>query len=344
MPLRAKSPLVELDAEAEAAGEAGEFDGGGFGNRQDREPEYARPPRRCEEMVRREKSAGECCKHVSSVCKNFIVNSVRGLNIRTHAGLSDSKSHLFGIRAYREIACLPGQSAPRCFRPRISLSVSAYCENAKKIQPTQIHCPPHIASFPSSTNSNYRFPEPFQIVSMDSELHTLPPNLSLSSFNQGGSNVSERSSDHPSPGRLHKLRSCGFCRSRKIKCDRQKPCANCLRAGSECVYPTEPGRAPKRPRRALDKHVLDRLAHLEVLVRRLGTEVEGGQLPFVAPSEEPAANGGPGSGDESSQVEQQFGRLVIDETRSCYVSNILWSSLGNEVCTCRCALGMLRVT
>lgn len=141
MPLRAKSPPVELDAEAEAAGEAGEFDGGGFGNRQDREPEYARPPRRCEEMVRREKSAGECCKHVSSVCNNFIVNSVRGLNIRTHAGLSDSKSHLFGIRAYREIACLPGESAPRCFRPRISLSVSAYCKNAKKIQLTQIHCP-----------------------------------------------------------------------------------------------------------------------------------------------------------------------------------------------------------
>lgn len=89
--------------------------------------------------------------------------------------------------------------------------------------------------------------------------------------------------------------------------------------------------------------MLDRLAHLEVLVRRLGTEVESGQLPFVPPSEEPAANRGPGSGDESSQVEQQFGRLVIDETRSCYVSNILWSSLGNEVCTCRCALGMLLV-
>ncbi|OQD70994.1 hypothetical protein PENPOL_c001G10279 [Penicillium polonicum] len=166
---------------------------------------------------------------------------------------------------------------------------------------------------------------------MDSELHTLPPNLSLSSFNQGRSNVSERLSDHPSPGRLHMLRSCGFCRSRKIKCDRQKPCANCLRAGSECVYPAGPGRAPKRPRRAPDKHVLDRLAHLEVLVRRLGTEVESGQLPFVPPSEEPAANRGPGSGDESSQVEQQFGRLVIDETRSCYVSNILWSSLGNEI-------------
>lgn len=32
---------------------------------------------------------------------------------------------------------------------------------------------------------------------------------------------------------------------------------------------------------------------------------------------------------ESSSTEQ--GRLVIDDTRSCYVSNVMWTSLSDEV-------------
>ncbi|OQD91097.1 hypothetical protein PENANT_c001G02525 [Penicillium antarcticum] len=90
-----------------------------------------------------------------------------------------------------------------------------------------------------------------------------------------------------------------------------------------------PGRAPKRPRQDLDKRVLDRLAHLEVLVKRLDTE-EAGRLP-ISPSEEPAPSTVPEPEGGSMQVEQQFGRLVIDETRSCYVSNRLWASLGDEI-------------
>lgn len=119
----------------------------------------------------------------------------------------------------------------------------------------------------------------------------------------------------------HRIRSCVSCRSRKVKCDRQEPCTGCQRAGAECVYPSGPGRAPKQPRRAIDKRLLDRLVDLESLVRRLEDTNDG------AKTEAPAAE----SEQDSSQVEQQFGRLVIDDTRSCYVSNILWASLGDEV-------------
>ncbi|KAJ5948875.1 Zn(II)2Cys6 transcription factor [Penicillium verhagenii] len=161
---------------------------------------------------------------------------------------------------------------------------------------------------------------------MDSEFQNFLPDLSLDPSN-GGTNLSENSAgsgpsiDVPRPH----IRSCFFCRSRKVKCDRQKPCAHCLRAGSECVYPPGPGRAPKRPRKALDKRVLDRLAHLEVLVRRLDTEA------VSVPPENPTSSAATPSDDGPRQVEQQFGRLVIDDTRSCYVSNILWASLGDEV-------------
>jgi hypothetical protein len=77
--------------------------------------------------------------------------------------------------------------------------------------------------------------------------------------------------------------------------------------------------------------VLDRLADLEALVRRLETTEAGGQLARGSPRETPANSAATELDDQSSQIEQQFGRLVIDNTRSCYVSNILWASLGDEV-------------
>ncbi|KAF3386177.1 Bikaverin cluster transcription factor bik5 [Penicillium rolfsii] len=166
---------------------------------------------------------------------------------------------------------------------------------------------------------------------MDSQFQGLSPETQNSPADDNTSKASEGSTG-PSLTRPHQhIRSCLFCRSRKVKCDRQKPCANCIRTGAECVYPSGPGRAPKRPRRPLDKRVLDRLADLEALVRRLdateaGSQPARGSTPTnltADPTTEPK--------DGSNQIEQQFGRLVIDNTRSCYVSNILWASLGDEI-------------
>lgn len=164
---------------------------------------------------------------------------------------------------------------------------------------------------------------------MDSTPPTLPTRLPYPFPNSGASNASKTTSDSSSAGTpFPHIRSCTFCRSRKVKCNRQQPCASCLRAGTECTYPPGPGRAPKRPRQALDPRVLDRLSRLESLVK----QVNKGQVPeSVAPPESmttPVSN----SEDASSGVEQQLGRLIIDDTRTCYVSNISWASLGDEVC------------
>jgi hypothetical protein len=167
---------------------------------------------------------------------------------------------------------------------------------------------------------------------MDSEFQDLSPNAQISPANEATSKASEGSSGSSQERPHPHIRSCLFCRSRKVKCDRQRPCANCLRTGAECVYPSGPGRAPKRPRRPFDKRVLDRLADLEALVRRLDATEAGGRLVRGSPPENPATNSVTELVDGSSQIEQQFGRLVIDNTRSCYVSNILWASLGDEVC------------
>ena len=118
------------------------------------------------------------------------------------------------------------------------------------------------------------------------------------------------------------LRSCIVCRQRKVKCDRQQPCANCLRSESQCVYPAGVGRAPKRPRKAVEARLLAQLSRLENAVKRM----EGQSL------ETSSSTAVEGETDERNpEVEKQFGRLVIDNNQSCYVSSAPWTQLGDEI-------------
>lgn len=141
------------------------------------------------------------------------------------------------------------------------------------------------------------------------------------------------------------LRSCAFCRQRRKKCDRQEPCSNCqkLGRGTNCVYPPGPGRSPKRPRQHIDPNVLSRLDQLESIINRLQSQVESqpdsspssksssGQDLLSLPDRAPLLTGADPPGRPEVTTNQQLGRLVIDDTRSYYVSNISWASLGNEV-------------
>lgn len=141
----------------------------------------------------------------------------------------------------------------------------------------------------------------------------------------GNSDAAGPSSDLPSWGSSgSRSRSCVHCRFRKIKCDRQVPCAACVRSGSQCKYPAGPGRAPKRPRRAVDPRVLDRLSRLEVIMNQMGSDrdEDNQKTDLTRPKE---------SKIDPCSVDQQLGRLVIDDTRSCYVSNKLWANLTDEV-------------
>ena len=69
------------------------------------------------------------------------------------------------------------------------------------------------------------------------------------------------------------LASCTLCRRRKVRCDRCVPCANCIRAGVECV-PSIPSQAPRgrqggrKPRP--DGELLERIAKLEALIEKAG--------------------------------------------------------------------------
>lgn len=135
-------------------------------------------------------------------------------------------------------------------------------------------------------------------------------------------------------------RSCVTCRRRKVRCDKKNPCNNCTKAGIECVFPG-PGRAPRKPRKPQDTELLARLRRLEGVVQSLGAQVDedGGISPTdrkkSAPSvPEPAPRGYTDTDPKkiTKPPNKEFGRLVIEEGRSRYVSNSFWASLGDEVC------------
>ncbi|KAF9247554.1 transcriptional regulator family: Fungal Specific TF [Penicillium roqueforti] len=156
-------------------------------------------------------------------------------------------------------------------------------------------------------------------------------------------------------------RSCVTCRRRKVRCNKRSPCSNCTKAGIDCTFPP-PGRAPRKSKRPPDAELLSRLRRLEGVIDHLrgNGDTEGGSTSTQAPPSttgsstvrsEPTAptsvstepqnqvDGGRHCPFEASdpkklapnKFENEFGRLVIDEGRSRYVSNRLWTSLGDEI-------------
>lgn len=77
----------------------------------------------------------------------------------------------------------------------------------------------------------------------------------------------------PSPGsssaqdRLAPARvlACVQCQTRKLKCNRQFPCARCLKSGTTCVPATAVGK--NRKKRFAERELLDRLRRYEDLLR-----------------------------------------------------------------------------
>jgi hypothetical protein len=65
--------------------------------------------------------------------------------------------------------------------------------------------------------------------------------------------------------------SCVVCTQRKVRCDKAKPCQNCVKAGKECeVAPPPP---PRRRKRRLDeRELVKRLAKYEELMDRNGVD------------------------------------------------------------------------
>ncbi|KAH7323076.1 fungal-specific transcription factor domain-containing protein [Stachybotrys elegans] len=104
--------------------------------------------------------------------------------------------------------------------------------------------------------------------------------------------------------------SCERCRKRKIRCDRQSPCAKCRHAGADCIFPGARSKpAPRKYVQALE----NRISHLELLLRSAATANNAERdtiLAGLTPSQQPGASGA----DNDQQTPQpQSARAVLEQ-------------------------------
>ena len=75
--------------------------------------------------------------------------------------------------------------------------------------------------------------------------------------------------------------SCVLCQQRKVKCDRQKPCSNCIKARAECVAST-PSLPRRRKRKLTEIDLAARLRKYEHLLKSHGVKIDDEDTPQEA--------------------------------------------------------------
>ena len=109
----------------------------------------------------------------------------------------------------------------------------------------------------------------------------------------------QQQQQHPDMGvKLTRGTSCVLCQQRKVRCDKNKPCANCVKARVECrVVPPQPPR--RRKKRLQEKDLVERLKKYETMLSENNIKFES-----IA-AELPGGNAGAiegGVGDEVNEV------------------------------------------
>ena len=95
--------------------------------------------------------------------------------------------------------------------------------------------------------------------------------------------------------------ACVLCQQRKVKCDRQFPCANCVKSRAQCIPATLISR--RRKRRFPERELLDRLRQYEDLLRQHNIKFEPlHKIPFT---EKTSSNPEGGYESDEDQPEAQ---------------------------------------
>lgn len=163
-------------------------------------------------------------------------------------------------------------------------------------------------------------------------------------------------------------RSCHDCNRRKVRCNKESPCDNCVRLGIECTFPP-PGRKPREKpikKQSQKSHLLSRLSLLEQEVQKLGGQSQprapstdqieqeyrsqDPQIGWILPSwlagnlepdqstkldehdSEPRGKT-KSPQDNSATLSDEFGRLVLDRNSgtSRYVNHRVLTGLADQV-------------
>lgn len=126
-------------------------------------------------------------------------------------------------------------------------------------------------------------------------------------------------------------RSCLRCHQRKVRCDKQSPCASCARLGVLCSYP-EPDAVVRRPHRATISDLSERLARLERIVQAMSHDSnshDGNDQSTASIGSSPNRSGS--AEGLASQALSSTGVLVNGGHSSRYFNETLLSRVLEEV-------------
>lgn len=121
-------------------------------------------------------------------------------------------------------------------------------------------------------------------------------------------------------------RTCVTCKRRKVKCDRKTPCANCIKAQIQCIYPP-PGRAPRQAKRGmkvLEKGILPELVDqvwsmmTRVMEQSMNPEMAALKQSVGEPSSQPRE---PGLKNEQSSRPTSMRVVGMDEAMESTLSD-----------------------
>ncbi|KIL93829.1 hypothetical protein FAVG1_02391 [Fusarium avenaceum] len=137
--------------------------------------------------------------------------------------------------------------------------------------------------------------------------------------------------------------SCSSCRQRKLKCDRDEPCSNCVARNVSCQYAPWPrGRVAAAQRRdSRQPDLNDRVRHLEQLLGSIVSQLPAGQqqqqqsTSTTSPSiKSPASTYVTTQASLHSNgdgCEVKPGRMMANPNETIYVSSSHWSAICHEV-------------
>ncbi|KAL8943689.1 MAG: hypothetical protein Q9216_000888 [Gyalolechia sp. 2 TL-2023] len=199
----------------------------------------------------------------------------------------------------------------------------------------------------------------FDLKNLDSVMNTqqslpavdAPPSSTTTSTTNTTNTTTTSSSTTPPSGPPNKAKSlsCGTCRERKVRCDKNQPCSTCQRAKVSCIFPSAKRLPRKRQgeRKKTNEKLLQRLNRLEALVEKAGLDEKDSQ---VVGKEKKGSPDSPihsaprkvSNGDtvhkkrersETSQSSgsQPAGKTALEGEMSRYLGSNFWASLSDEV-------------
>ncbi|KAL8695544.1 MAG: hypothetical protein Q9224_003367, partial [Gallowayella concinna] len=151
------------------------------------------------------------------------------------------------------------------------------------------------------------------------------------------------------PPNKAKSLSCGTCRERKVRCDKNQPCSTCQRAKVPCIFPSAKRLPRKRQgeRKKTNEKLLQRLNRLEALVEKAGLDEKDEQVvekkkecsvdapirssPEKLSNADVARKKRDRSETSQSSGSQPGGKTALEGEMSRYLGSNFWASLSDEV-------------